>query len=89
MSSIPDPYSKSVGVLSCVSIIAQGLAVIKVDLINRLHNVLRNCYFFGTLLFKCLYFLKDLTYSLSQELPFQRMQFSRTANFQQVNSLSF
>ena len=34
-------------------------------------------------------FFKILTYTLSQELLFQRMQSYRTANFQQVTSWSF
>ena len=33
--------------------------------------------------------LKVFTYTLSQELLFQRMQFSRTANFQQLILWSF
>ena len=38
MSSIPVSYSKNVGVLSCVSIIAQSCAMDKVYLISRLQN---------------------------------------------------
>ena len=87
MSLIPVPYSKSVGVLSCVSIIAQSCAIDKVYLISRLHNALWNCYFWSKLLFQSLYFLKVLTYTLSQEVLFQRI--FRTANFQQVTSWSF
>ena len=76
------------GVLSCVSVIAQSCAIDKVYLI-RLRNALWNCYFWSKLLFQSLHFLKLLTYTLSQELLFQRMQFFRTANFQQVTSRSF
>ena len=89
MSSIPVSYSKSVGVLSCVSIIAQSCAIDKVYLISRLQNVLWNCYFLSKLLFQSVYFLKDLTYTLSQEPLFQRMQFFRTSNFLQLTSWSF
>ena len=89
MSSIPVSYSKSVGVRSCVSIIAQSCAIGKVYLISRLHSAPWNCYFLSKLLFQSLYFLKFLTYTLSQELLFQRIQFFRTANFQQLTSWSF
>ena len=81
--------SKSVGVVSCVSIIAQSCAIDKVYLISRLQNALWNCCFLSKLLFQSLYFLKVLTYTLSQELLFQKMQFFRTANFQQLNLWSF
>ena len=67
MSSIPVSYSKSVGVLSCVSIIAQSWTIDKVYLISRLQNVELepwNCYFLSKLLFQSLYFLKALTYTL-------------------------
>ena len=84
MSSIPVSYSNSVGVLSCVSIIAQSWAIDKVCLISGLQNAPCNCYFLSKL-----YFLKVLTYTLSQELLFQRMQFFITANFQQPTSWSF
>ena len=76
----PVPYSKSVAVLSCVSIIAQSCAIDKVYLISRLHNVLWNWYFSSKLLFQSLYFLKVLTLPPSQELLFQRMQFFRIFN---------
>ena len=89
MSLIPVSYSKSVGVLSFVSIIAQSCTIGKVYLISRLHNALWNCYFLSKLLFQSLYFLKFLTYTLSQELLFQKIQFFRTANFQQLTSWSF
>ena len=80
MSSIPVSYSKSGGVLSCVSIIAQSCAIDEVYLISRLHNALSNCYFLSKLFFQSLYFLKVLTYTLQQELFFQRIQFFKTAN---------
>ena len=67
MSSVPVSYSKSVGVLSCVSIIAQSWTIDKVYLISRLQNVELepwNCYFLSKLLFQSLYFLKALTYTL-------------------------
>ena len=89
MSSIPVSYSKSVGVLSCVSIIAQSCAIDKVYLISSLQNAPWNCYFLSKLLFKSLYFLKFFTYPLSQEPLFQTMQFFRTVNFQQLTSWSF
>ena len=89
MSSIPVSYSKNVGVLSCVSIIAQSCAIDKVYLISRLQNARWNCYFWSKQLFQSFYFLKVLTYTHSQELLFQRMQFFRTANFQQLTSWSF
>ena len=89
MSSVPVSYSKSVGVLSCVSIIAHSCAIDKVYLISRLQNALWNCYFLSKLLFQSLHFLKVLTCTLSQELLFQGMQFFRTANFQQLTSWSF
>ena len=89
MSSIPVPYSKSNGVLSCVSIIAQSCAIDKVYLVSRLQNALWNCHFLSELLFLSLCFLNVLTYNLSQELLFQRMQFFRTANFQQVTRGGF
>ena len=77
------------GVLSCVSIIAQSRVIDKAYLIIRLHNVLWNCYFLSQLLFQNLYFLKVLSYTILQELLFQRMQFFRTANLEQVTSWSF
>ena len=83
MSSIPVPYSKSNGVLSCVSIIAQSCAIDKVYLVRRLQNALWNCHFLSELLFLSLCFLNVLTYNLLQELLFQKMQFFR-ANFQQT-----
>ena len=46
-------------------------------------------FFLSKLLFQSLYFLKVLTYILSQELLFQRTQFFRTTNFQQLTSWSF
>ena len=83
MSSIPVPYSKSNGVLSCVSIIAQSCAIDKVYLISRLQNALWNCHFLNELLFLSLCFLNVLTYNLLQEIQkinFQKIQFFRTAN---------
>ena len=82
MSSRPVSYSKSVGVLSCVSIISQSCAIDKVYLISRLQNAPWNCYFLSKLLFQPIH-------TLSQELLFQRMQFFRTANFQQVTRGGF
>ena len=84
MSSIPVLYSKSNGVLSCVSIITQSCAIDKVYLVSRLQNALWNCHFLSELLFLSLCFLNVLTYNLSQELLFQKMQFFRTANFRQT-----
>ena len=81
MSSRPVSYSKSVGVLSCVSIISQSCAIDKVYLISRLQNAPWNCYFLSKLLFQPIH-------TLSQELLFQRMQFFRTANFKQLTSWS-
>ena len=77
------------GILSCVSVIAPSCAIDKVYLIIRLQNALWNCYFLSKLLFQSLDLLKLLTYILSQELLFKRMQFFRTANFQQLTSWSF
>ena len=87
MGLIPVSHSKSVEALSCVSVIAQTLD--KVYLSSRLPNALWNCYFLSKLLFQSLYYLKVFTYTLSQELLFQRMQFFRTAIFQQLISWSF
>ena len=87
MVLIPVSHSKSVEALSCVSVIAQTLD--KVYLSSRLPNALWNCYFLSKLLFQSLYYLKVFTYTLSQELLFQRMQFFRTAIFQQLISWSF
>ena len=60
MSSIPVLYSKSVGVLSCGSIIAQSRIIDKVYWISRLQNALWNCYFLTRLLFQSLSFLRSL-----------------------------
>ena len=89
MSLIPVSYSKSVEVLSCVSIIAQSCAIDKVYLISRLQNALSNFYFLSKLQFQSLNFLKVLTYTLSKDLLFQRMQLFITANLQQLTSWSF
>ena len=80
MSSIPVPCSKSNGVLSCVSIIAQSCAIDKVYLVSGLQNALWKCHFLSELLLLSLCCLNVLTYNLSQELLIQKMQFFRTAN---------
>ena len=75
-------YNKIVGVLSCVSIIAQSRIRDKVYLISSLHKVLQNCYFLSKLLFHRLFgpcFLKAAIPFL-QKLRFQKM-FFKTANF--------
>ena len=73
---------------SCVSIIVQSCTIDKVYLSSRLQYALWNCYFLSKLLFQNLYFLKVLTYTLSKELLFQRMQIFKTAYFKQLTSWS-
>ena len=90
VSSISAGYSKSLGILSCVYIIAQIRVIDRVHVVSRLHKVLWNCYFLGKLLFQSFFFLRSLpfqcSYTLSPELHFQKILFFRTANFQQLTS---
>ena len=69
--------SESLGVLSCVSIIAQSRVIDKVYLVSRLHKVLCNCYFLS----KLLYFLRTPTFS-KQLYSFARATFQEDAAFQ-------
>ena len=90
MSSIPVSYSKSVGVLSCVSIIAQSCAIDKVYLISRLQNALWNCYFLSKLLFQSLfqglYLYSFARATFSKDAVFQKSQLS-TANLVEFSDL--
>ena len=69
-------YSKSLGILSCVSIIAQNRIIGKVCLISRLYKILWNYNFLSKLLFYSLYFLRTSIFS-KQLYSFAKATFSQ------------